>query len=235
LRHCSRPAPSSGGPAHFRLSHIAAAGRGVRWSGQTGGPRRVGRCQSGRAAAGWPGCGSCSRSADRVKALVSGTLGPAAEVTTGAWPWRPARTDQPDLRRRRRSQTGQRSRPERRLGARLFGALRTVGNPDHGGADGGAAVFLCIASARRELPLLPHTALWLDRVRRCGGCTQPDGHAAWELGLSTISGLVVSSSGSGMGAAIHRQLRSDAVRRRHRGRVKRSDVQQPLQAAALLA
>ena len=41
--------------------------------------------------------------------------------------------------------------------ARLFGALRTVGNPDHGGAYSGEAVFLCIASTRRELPLLPRT------------------------------------------------------------------------------
>jgi hypothetical protein len=35
-----------------------------------------------------------------------------------------------------------------RLGARLLRALRTVGNPDQGGADNGKVVFLCIASAR---------------------------------------------------------------------------------------
>jgi hypothetical protein len=40
----------------------------------------------------------------------------------------------------------------------LFGVLRTAGNPDHGGADSSEVVFLCIASARRELPLLPHRA-----------------------------------------------------------------------------
>ena len=43
-----------------------------------------------------------------------------------------------------------------RLGARLSRALRTVGNPDHGSADSGEVVFLCIAGTRRELPLLPH-------------------------------------------------------------------------------
>jgi hypothetical protein len=30
-----------------------------------------------------------------------------------------------------------------------------VGNPDHGGADSGEIVFLCIANAQRELPHLP--------------------------------------------------------------------------------
>jgi hypothetical protein len=64
-------------------------------------------------------------------------------------------------------------------------------------------------------------------------CRQPP--VASELGGSTVSGLVVSSFGSGMGAAICRQLRSDAVRRCDRGRFKRSDVQQRPQAAALLA
>jgi hypothetical protein len=38
-------------------------------------------------------------------------------------------------------ETRSRYRSERRVGARLFGALRTVGNPDHGGADSGEAVF----------------------------------------------------------------------------------------------
>jgi hypothetical protein len=63
----------------------------------------------------------------------------------------------------------------------------------------------------------------------------PDGYIARELGGSTVSGLVLSSYGSGMGAAIRRQLRADAVRRRDRGRFKRSDVQQRPRAAALLA
>jgi len=45
--------------------------------------------------------------------------------------------------------------PIRRLGARILGALGTVTNPDHGGADSGEVVFLYIASGRRELPLLP--------------------------------------------------------------------------------
>jgi hypothetical protein len=42
------------------------------------------------------------------------------------------------------------------LGARLLGALHAVGDPDLGGADCGVVVFLCIANARSELPLLPH-------------------------------------------------------------------------------
>lgn len=58
------------------------------------------------------------------------------------------------------------------------------------------------------------------------GCAQPDVHVAWELGGSIVSGPIVSSSGSEMGAAIRRQLRSDAVRRRDRGCLKRSNVQQ---------
>jgi hypothetical protein len=45
--------------------------------------------------------------------------------------------------------------PDRRLGARVLGDLRAVGNPDHDGADSGEVVSLCIASAWRELPLLP--------------------------------------------------------------------------------
>jgi hypothetical protein len=44
---------------------------------------------------------------------------------------------------------------ERRLGARLLRALRTGKQSDHGGADSGEVVFLCIVGARRELPLLP--------------------------------------------------------------------------------
>jgi hypothetical protein len=68
---------------------------------------------------------------------------------------------------------------------------------------------------------------WLDRVQAMRGGAQPDRHAAWELGGSTVSGLVVSSYGSG-------DPPSDAIRRRDRGRFKRSDVQQRPQAAALL-
>jgi hypothetical protein len=45
----------------------------------------------------------------------------------------------------------------------------------------------------------------------------------------------VSHSGSRLGVAIRRQLRSDAVRGRDRGRFNCSDVQQRHQAAALLA
>jgi hypothetical protein len=59
------------------------------------------------------------------------------------------------------------SRPERRLGARLLRDLRTVGNPDHGGADSGEAVFLRIANAGRELPLLPPGARCHLIARRC--------------------------------------------------------------------
>jgi hypothetical protein len=33
----------------------------------------------------------------------------------------------------------------RRLSTLLFGALRTEGNPDHGGTDSSEVVFLCIA------------------------------------------------------------------------------------------
>jgi hypothetical protein len=36
--------------------------------------------------------------------------------------------------------------------AAVIRALRTVGNPDHGGADSGDTVFLYIVGARRELP-----------------------------------------------------------------------------------
>jgi hypothetical protein len=39
--------------------------------------------------------------------------------------------------------------------ARGYLELFAVGNPDHGGADSSEVVFLYIASARRELPLLP--------------------------------------------------------------------------------
>jgi hypothetical protein len=46
-------------------------------------------------------------------------------------------------------------RSDRRVRARLLRTLRTDGNPDHGGAESGEVVFLCIARARRELPLLP--------------------------------------------------------------------------------
>jgi hypothetical protein len=42
-----------------------------------------------------------------------------------------------------------RIRAERRLGARLFGALRTVGNSDHGGADSGEVVFFSLSHKRR--------------------------------------------------------------------------------------
>jgi hypothetical protein len=52
-----------------------------------------------------------------------------------------------------------RCRAKRRLGARLSGASRTVGNPGRGGADSGEAVFVCIASTWRKLPLLPRFAL----------------------------------------------------------------------------
>jgi hypothetical protein len=45
------------------------------------------------------------------------------------------------------------NRTERRLGARLLRALRMVGNPGQGHADSGEVIFLCIADARRELPL----------------------------------------------------------------------------------
>jgi hypothetical protein len=48
----------------------------------------------------------------------------------------------------RQSQTSQ---PERRLGARLSRAPRTVGNPGHGHPDSGEIVFLCIASAHVNL------------------------------------------------------------------------------------
>src|SRR5215472_2263235 len=48
-----------------------------------------------------------------------------------------------------------------RLGARLSRALHTAGIPDHGGADSGEAVWLCIASARHEPPLLPPIACGL--------------------------------------------------------------------------
>jgi hypothetical protein len=61
----------------------------------------------------------------------------------------------PNLRAKQRRRHRGESRAERRLGARLFGALRTVGNPDHGGADSGETVFLCIVGARRELPHMP--------------------------------------------------------------------------------
>jgi hypothetical protein len=36
-----------------------------------------------------------------------------------------------------------------------------VGNSNHGGADSGEAVFLCIGSARRELPLLSRSGFSL--------------------------------------------------------------------------
>ena len=38
------------------------------------------------------------------------------------------------------------------------GLFARYGAPDHGGAGSGGVVFLCIANARRELPLLPHSA-----------------------------------------------------------------------------
>jgi hypothetical protein len=49
---------------------------------------------------------------------------------------------------------------ERRLGARLFGVPGTVGNPDDGGADRGEAVFLCNASARRDLRRWERIQIW---------------------------------------------------------------------------
>lgn len=54
---------------------------------------------------------------------------------------------------------------------------------------------------RHQHPLL-HTARWLDRVRTMPRLPQPDRNVARELGGSTVSGLVVSRSGSAMGAAI---------------------------------
>jgi hypothetical protein len=50
------------------------------------------------------------------------------------------RAERPNLRASTGDRRGVASRPER-LGARLFGALRTVDNPDHGGADSGEVVF----------------------------------------------------------------------------------------------
>jgi len=46
------------------------------------------------------------------------------------------------------------------------------GNPDHGRAGSGEVVFLCIASARRERPLLPHIARQTrhDVVGSATGC-----------------------------------------------------------------
>jgi hypothetical protein len=40
------------------------------------------------------------------------------------------------------------------------------GQSDHGGADSGEVVFLCIANTRRELPLLPHRARTADVTTR---------------------------------------------------------------------
>jgi len=48
---------------------------------------------------------------------------------------------------------------------RLLIALRTVGNPDHGGAESREVVFLCIVRARRELPLLPLGVVDLLQLR----------------------------------------------------------------------
>jgi hypothetical protein len=70
-----------------------------------------------------------------------------------------SRADHPPLRAPGPLLSHSAHRADRRLGARLLRALRTVGNPDHGGAESGEFVFLCIASARRELPLLPRSGL----------------------------------------------------------------------------
>ena len=52
-----------------------------------------------------------------------------------------------------------------------------VGNPDHGGAGSGEAVFLCIASARRELPHLPQIGhVFLVSTMRARGLSW---HGGW--------------------------------------------------------
>jgi hypothetical protein len=67
------------------------------------------------------------------------------------------------------SRTRSCGRADRRVGARLLRVLRTVGNPDHGGAESGEVVSLCIAGARRELPLLPRMVLGFFGCRHLRG------------------------------------------------------------------
>jgi hypothetical protein len=131
-------------------------------------------------------------------------------------------------------------RPATGSDERAWTARRTVKNSAHGWQSRPRprrqrrGRIFGIASARGERPNL-HTARWLDPVQATRWL-----RSAWRArGLGTRRldsiGLVVSRSGSRMGAAIRRQLRSDAVGRGDRGRFKRSDVQQRPQAAALLA
>jgi hypothetical protein len=88
-----------------------------------------------------------------VAGFVTGGVVGAAVLVALMW-FR--RTDYPDLSNQRLGRNTADARAERRVGTRLLRALRTVGNPDHGGAESGEVVSLCIAGARRELPLLPH-------------------------------------------------------------------------------
>ena len=71
-----------------------------------------------------------------------------------------------------------------------------------------------------------HPTVRSRRVTRTAPRSCPSGPSPRQL---------VSEIGSEMGAAIRRQLRSDAVRRRDRGRLNRSYLQQRHQAAVLFA
>jgi hypothetical protein len=72
--------------------------------------------------------------------------------------------------------TVRREPARRRLRARLSKGSRTVGNPSHGHPDSGEVVFLCIASARRELPLPPQTGSSAKSTLRDGA--KPRAHSA---------------------------------------------------------
>jgi len=67
----------------------------------------------------------------------------------------PKRAEQSDMRGCDRTDRIVGSRAKRRLGVRLSGTLRAVGNPEHGRQAGGQAACSCMASAQHECALMP--------------------------------------------------------------------------------